>query len=70
MPMTRTAQPRHVADVQVVIDIGALDEDQAEERLAAVVEFIESRLDRSTFQRLPGRPRLSYIARMGDVTAA
>lgn len=59
--MTETnALPVFRADIQVVLDVSAADYDEAVERLADIAAEIETRLRRSTFQRLPGKPRVEY----------
>jgi hypothetical protein len=67
MRMTRTANPRFVADVRLVIDIAGTDEIDAEARLDAVCDFLRERLGRSTFERLSGKPRVELVDIISDV---
>ena len=58
--MSRQPLPRFRADVQVVVDVSAKDYDQAVGRLETVAREIASRLNKTTFQRLPGKPQVDY----------
>lgn len=70
MSMTRTAAPRFIADVRLAIEISGADEDDAERRLEAVVEFLRERTERTTFKRLAGMPRVEVADIISDVVPA
>jgi hypothetical protein len=57
--MTKPPLPRYIADIRLVVEISGEDEADAEQRLAAVQDFIETRLGRTTFHRLAGKPSLA-----------
>jgi hypothetical protein len=60
--MSRPPLPRFRADLQVVIDVSALDADDAERRLAVIADEIAARLSKSTFARLEGKPNAVLVA--------
>ena len=65
--MTREPLPRFRADLRLVVDISAKDEQEAEQRLRDVLAFIEQRCDRTTFKRLAGMPAVDYADIISDV---
>ena len=65
--MTKTALPRYRTDIRLVVDISASSPEEAEKRLEAVQRFIEARVERSTFQRLPGMPKVDLVDCISDI---
>lgn len=59
--MTRTPQPRFIADVRLVVEISGVTSEEAERRLEAVLDFLQDRVSRSTFTRLAGQPRVEHF---------
>ena len=56
--MTRQPLPRFRGDIQLVIDLSAMDQDEAERRMRAIADAVMARLDKSTFKRLAGKPEI------------
>lgn len=50
------------------MELSAKDEDEADKRLDRITDEIQVRLRKSTFQRLPGKPAITY-AEWFDVEA-
>lgn len=65
--MTREPLPRFRADLRLVVDIAAKDEQEAEQRLNLALDFIMGRCDRTTFKRLAGMPSVDYADIASDV---
>ena len=59
--MNRPPLTRYAATVAITVVLGATDEDDADKRLEAVESFIVERLGKTTFARLPGKPRVLHV---------
>lgn len=68
--MTRTAQDRYIADLRLVVEIGAASEAEAAERLEAALDFLKDRAAKTTFRRLAGQPDVTYSDISSDVIPA
>jgi len=55
-----------MADIQIAVEISGVDEAEVEQRLEAIAAFIGQRLDKTTFRRLAGQPRVELVAPMGE----
>ena len=58
--MTRDPLPRFTTTLHLTVELSAKDEDEADERLDRITDEIQARLRKSTFQRLPGKPVITY----------
>lgn len=58
--MTREPLPRYITTVHLTVELSAKDEAEADHRLDRIVDEIQARLRKTTFQRLPGRPEVTY----------
>lgn len=65
--MTREPLPRFTASLTFTVDISARDEQEAEQRMDAVMEWMRDRCSRTTFKRQAGMPSI-YHAEAGEVT--
>jgi hypothetical protein len=59
--MNRPPLTRFAATVAITVEIGASDEDDALRRLEAIEAFAVARFGKSTFARLPGKPRVLHV---------
>ena len=58
--MTKPPLPRYITTVHLTVELSAKDYEDAEQRLDKIVGDIQSRLRKSTFRRLSGKPEVTY----------
>lgn len=61
---------RFRCDLDLVIELSAVDDVDASRKLAAIRAFVVDRLKVTTFARLPGRPSVELVAILEDTIAA